>query len=85
MTLGYNINLRFTIEKFDINIQKIDCQTLIIYGIVIIVFLYNKKLEEVWLMKKIFLLVEISIEVIFDVLLFIFFNVIIDCAKIELK
>lgn len=58
-----------------------DSSTLVIYGIVIIGFLVQDKLGKVQFLKKTFLLIDTSMEVILGILFLTFFNIDIWFAK----
>lgn len=75
MTLVYIEKLNFIIRKTNVNTQKIDCSTLITYGIAITGFLLQNKLEKVEFFKNIFLLVNTNIKIIFGMLFLTFSNI----------
>lgn len=53
-------------QKTDVSAQKIDGLTLIIYGIVLAGFSVQNKLGKVWFFEEIFLLADISMDVVLE-------------------
>lgn len=75
MTYFYDKKLCFEIWKIDIKAQKINNFTFKIFiKIVIAGFQILKKLNRVYFFKKIFLLANISIDIIFEMFFLIFSN-----------
>ncbi len=69
------VKLDLTIRKYNIGTQKIDSSILMNYKIVIARFSIQDKFEKVWFFKETFLLADISIEVILEILFLNFFDI----------
>lgn len=75
MTLFYIVELVFIPQTINFGTQAIDDSTLKIYKIVIVSFLLQAKLSEIWYFKETFLLADIRMEIIFRILLFSLSNI----------
>lgn len=84
MTLAYTAALDFSLQKTDINAQKIYDLVLKIYGIIIASFLGQNKLRNIRFFEETFLLTNTSIKMVLEMLMFTFFDTDIGFAKKKL-
>ena len=74
MTPAYVAHLGLTVRVTNVGVQKIDRSWLATYSIVIAVFKVVDKLGRSWFFEKTFLLANISMKVVPDMLFFTFSN-----------
>ena len=74
MTLAYTAHLDLMVRLTNITMQKIERSLLIIYGMVITAFQVVDKLGCSWFFQKTFLLIDINIKVILNMLFFTVIN-----------
>ena len=84
MTLAYTAHLSLKVKMTDVGVQKIEGFSIAIYGIVIATFQVVNKLDCSGFFQETFLLANISIEVVLNMLFFIFSNADVQFAKKKL-
>lgn len=75
INFAYAAKLSFWVQKINMNIQKINNSFLETYNIFIDVFWVFDKRSHLYYIKERFLIFDISIKVLFDILFLIFNNV----------
>ena len=74
ITLIYTAKLGLKVQKTDIDTQKINNTSLETYGMAITAFQIFNKLDQTWFSKEAFLLVDISMKMVFDITYLTFNN-----------
>lgn len=67
--------IRFCIKRTNVKTPKIDWSTLWTYGIIPAIFSLKDKLKQVWFSKETFLIADISMKIILEMLFFSFSNI----------
>ena len=84
MTPAYAAYLDLKVRVTNVDAQKIDGSSLAIYGMIIATFYVADKLGRSWFFQEIFLLANISIEVVLGMFFFTFSNTDIQFAEKKL-
>ena len=84
ITLAYAAYLGLKVRMTNVGVQKINRSSLATYSIVIAAFQVVDKLNRSWLLQKTFLLANINMKVVLDILFLIFSNADVQFTEKEL-